>query len=152
MYQILVVPCLGEVSPLKFNVFLSSVSGVAFFTAWWLLVGLLAENLLYYHEFFPVFFSTMALVLINMIPTSLILEPQLHYTTKCGSLMARTCLFIGFMIAFGALIGATYILINNYILDTTELNKWPGWSVFLQNLLVFSATLLLRCRKSLEYF
>ncbi|EFA06708.1 transmembrane protein 50B [Tribolium castaneum] len=152
MYQTLVVPCLGEVSPLKFNALLSCLAGLAFFSAWWLLIGLLSDNLLCYQEFFPALFSSMALVLINIIPTSLILEPQLHYTTKCGILMSRTCLFIGFMIAFGALIGASYILINNYLLDKAELNKWPGWSVFLQNLLIFSATLLLRSRKSLEYF
>jgi hypothetical protein len=153
MYQILTVPCVGEISPLKFNLTLACSAGILFSSGWWLMIGLLAENAVTVVGFLPGVFSSVALIIVNMIPISLIQEPTLYApSSRCGRLTVKTCLLIGFMIAFGSLIGACYILFNDYVLDAEERNKWPGCGIFLQNLLIFAAAVLLKLRRSQEYF
>ncbi|RZC41283.1 UPF0220 domain containing protein [Asbolus verrucosus] len=101
----------------------------------------------------PGLFGTLSLIVVNMIPLSFVNQPHLYTdNTCCGSLMIKTCLLIGFMISFGTIIGACYILFNDYILDQEEQNKWPGYGIFLHNLFIFIAAVLLRCRKSYDNF
>ena len=153
MYQVLTLPCIGDVSPLKFNAALACTASLFFFSGWWIMIALIAENLVDVCEFLPGLFATAGMVIVMLIPISLIQQPNLYASnTCCGTLIIRTCLLVGFMVSFGSVIGASYILFNGYLLDKEQMNKWPGFGILLQTLFIFFAAVLLKCTKSSDYF
>lgn len=81
--------------------------------------------------------------MVNLIPANVVYD--VYHTNRkwCSAPLARVYLFLGFIIAFGAMIGASYILVNDYILGT-EKYHWPGYGVFFQNLLILAANIIVK--------
>ena len=70
------------------------------------------------------------------------------YQEGCfGQTGARVWLFIGFMLAFGSLIASCWILFGVYVAPQ-KVPIWPGIAVFMQNLLIFFATLVFKFGRS----
>jgi len=70
------------------------------------------------------------------------------FTDGCmGMRGARMWFFFGFLMGFGALIGASYILFGEYVVkankDTFDPNvTYPGVAIFLQNVCIFLASIV----------
>ncbi|KAF2896137.1 hypothetical protein ILUMI_10050 [Ignelater luminosus] len=132
----------------KLGYYSSMIGGILFFTGWWLMIDVhatyatvISTNKVYY---LPGMFATAAFIVVNIIPMGVIQESYYYSDRKCcGPLMAKASLFIGLLIAFGSLIASSYILVNDFLLQS-DVYLWPGFGIFLQNLLIFSANMLLK--------
>lgn len=112
-----------------------------YFAGWWIIIetnascpDLFAERTCYY---LPGIFGSVGIFMVNVLP------PR-HYSRKYSwTLMVQLYCLLGFLIAFGALYWAAYILVNDFLLNTLML-QWPGYSIFTQNLFIFAANMCLK--------
>ncbi|XP_025098627.1 transmembrane protein 50B-like [Pomacea canaliculata] len=128
------------------NFVASIISGVMFFSGWWMVIdaaALYPNEADFNHAFHtPGAISTLAFFLINSVSNGQIRGES--YTTGClGQRGARVWLFIGFLLAFGALISAAWILFGVYVANSVE-KDWPGIAVFLQNALIFFSAMVFK--------
>ncbi|KAL5010620.1 hypothetical protein ScPMuIL_012925 [Solemya velum] len=132
---------LGE----KRNLVASIVSGSLFFIGWWIVIdaSALYNNGEYDHAFHTCgAIGTVAFFFINSVSNGQIRGDS--YTDGCmGKTVARVWLFIGFLMGFGALIGASWILFGFYVVGGKQ-PDWPGIAIFLQNLLIFFSSLVFK--------
>ncbi|ESO88903.1 hypothetical protein LOTGIDRAFT_203131 [Lottia gigantea] len=123
------------------NYVASVISGVMFFTGWWMVIDAAAvypSSADFNHAYHtPGVISTIAFFLMNSVSTGQIRGES--YTNGClGQTGARVWLFFGFLLAFGALIAACWILFGFYVVGNHgDIPDWPGIAVFLQNALIF---------------
>ncbi|KAK5648411.1 hypothetical protein RI129_003303 [Pyrocoelia pectoralis] len=130
------------------NACASLISGLLFFTGWWLMIDthvnyadIITKNGMYY---LPGIASTMAFFIINMVPLRMIEEPYGYEdNARCSILIATIILFVGLVIAFSAVIGSMYILINDFLV-VSEDSIWPGFAIFLQCIFIFCANLVMK--------
>lgn len=135
------------------NSIASVVSGAMFFIGWWIIIDALAK---YpdHAEFHPAcvvcgIVGTFALFLINSVSNGQVRGEA--YTTGClGQTGARVWLFFGFLLGFGALIAASWILFGIYVVNNTDKDNWPGIAVFLQNALIFFGSLIFKFGRTEE--
>nr|ACO15157.1 Transmembrane protein 50A [Caligus clemensi] len=143
----------------KRNVITSILSGFLFATGWWFAIDI---SVLYggTSDYMPIFhicgaFSTISMIMLNMV-TNDHLEGGDTVGGCCGSVGAKVWFFSGFVMAFGALIGAGWIFFGEYMLNS-ELNtfkpstNYPGFGFFAQNFLIFIASLTYRFGRSASY-
>lgn len=129
------------------NLVASIVSGTLFFVGWWIIIDA-AANYPDQTEFNHAFHTcgavgTIAFFMINSVSNGQIRGDS--YSTGCmGRNGARIWLFIGFLLGFGALIAASWILFGFYVVHNKNLADWPGIAVFLQNALIFFSALLFK--------
>ncbi|CAC5408460.1 Transmembrane protein 50B,Transmembrane protein 50A [Mytilus coruscus] len=129
------------------NLVVSIVSGCLFFTGWWIVIDAAA---IYPHEeqLQKAFHTcgavgTIAFFMINSVSNGQIRGDA--YSTGCmGQTGARVWLFIGFLLGFGALIGASWILFGFYVVNNKDKPEWAGVAIFLQNALIFFSSLLFK--------
>ncbi|KAK3097683.1 hypothetical protein FSP39_012085 [Pinctada imbricata] len=126
----------------------SIVSGVLFFSGWWIIIDA-ATIYPDQHDFLHAYhtcgvISTVAFFFINSVSNGQIRGDA--YTTGCmGTTGARVWLFIGFLLGFGALIAASWILFGAYVVHKPDgVPDWPGIAVFLQNALIFISSLIFK--------
>lgn len=132
----------------KVNSLVAAVCGCFFAMGWWCMIDVtstyddvVAENKIY---FLPGVFGTISMFLINIVPTAVIKESYYYGNGRnCGPCLAVLFLFVGLMVGFGSMIGATYILVNDFLLRP-KMHQWPGAGIFLQNLFIFSANMLFK--------
>ncbi|XP_026862635.1 transmembrane protein 50B-like [Electrophorus electricus] len=125
------------------NTVASVISGILFFTGWWIIIDAAVcytDQKDLNHAFYTCgVFSTLAFFMINAVSNAHIQEDI--YGEGClGKIGARLWLFIGFLIMFGSLIAAIWILFQAYIVPGNPV--YPGLSVFFQNLFIFFSTLM----------
>jgi len=58
-------------------------------------------------------------------------------------MLARVILFLSFLFVFGSVIAGAWIMIALYIIPNAE-HIYPGVAVFIQSLLIFASTLILK--------
>lgn len=129
------------------NAVVSIVSGILFFSGWWIVIDAAA---MYPDEkdFNKAFhtcgvFATLAFFFINSVSNGQIRGES--YTDGClGQTAARVWLFIGFLMGFGSLIAASWILFGFYVVNNPGMPEWPGVAVFLQNALIFFSSLIFK--------
>jgi hypothetical protein len=83
------------------------------------------------------------------------------------SAVQKFAVFFGFVLAFGGLFGATYLMIASYLINTpspsqalldANLNdpfmfmRWPGVAVFLQNIFIFVSNMMMRFARKSDAF
>ena len=129
------------------NLLASIVSGALFFVGWWIIIDVAAtfpDETDFNHAFHTCgVVGTIAFFMINSVSNGQIRGDG--YSTGCmGQTGARIWLFIGFLLGFGALIAASWILFGYYVVDNKGLDEWPGIAVFLQNALIFFSSLLFK--------
>lgn len=140
----------------KVNLLVAAACGWFFSTGWWCMIDVVstygdvvAENKVYC---LPGVFATISMFLVNIVPTAVIKESYYYGNGRnCAPSVALLSLFVGLMVAFGSMIGATYILINDFLLRPKE-QQWPGAGIFLQNLFIFFANMLFKFGILVENF
>jgi len=152
------------------NLITSVVSGVLFFTGWWLAIDA-AVCYTDKNELRDVFhicgvFATISMFMVNGVSSATLENPD-AYTDGClGVRGARIWFFFGCLMGFGSLIGASYILFGEYIAlsnKSTEgeedgvntfnpTHTYPGVAIFLQNLFIFMASLIFKFGRSEESY
>ncbi|XP_022107209.1 transmembrane protein 50A-like [Acanthaster planci] len=127
---------LGE----KRNFIASVAAGILFFAGWWLAIDAAAcypqddKLVKAYHVCGVV--STIAFFMINAVSAGQVRGDS--YNTGCiGQRGARLWLFVGFLLAFGGLIGASWILFGPYVVNKQFSESYPGIAIFFQNFLIF---------------
>ena len=93
-------------------------------------------------HYLPGLAATFGLIIVNMIPIDVI-TGESYYD---GATLAarRTCLFISFVFSFGSLIASIWIMVAGFLNDNAVKNKFPGISIFLQNLFIFLSAMLFK--------
>jgi len=133
-------------------------AGVLFFSGWWFAIDAAAvypEK----KELKDVFhicgvFATISMFMINSVSNGQIRGDS--YTTGCmGVGGARIWLFIGFLLGFGSLIAAFWILFGEYLVSNPDntfqpKHNYPGVAIFMQNILIFAASLVYKFGRSEE--
>lgn len=145
------MPCskfLENIPTQKLNCYAAAAAGVCFSLGWWLMIdvnvchpNVIAQNGIYH---LAGVFSTLSLLLVNMIPIRATENTSYNKDEICCTpFMAKLLLFMGFMATFGSLIGASYILVNDFLIPPNA-QPWIGFEIFLQNLLIFLSNILLK--------
>lgn len=148
MYEIHKFPCLH----MKFNSLIALLAGFLFYMGWWIMIDVnilyktIIHNMKVYHA--PGILGTIMMILINMIPNEILYDSHFYDSdTCCSPFVIKMFLFFTLMGSFGCLIGGTFILVNDFLLQPQEY-QWPGYGIFLQNLFIFVSNILMRfCRK-----
>jgi len=130
----------------KRNAIASIIAGSMFFIGWWIIIDAAAaypDNDTFNHACHTCgVVATIALFMINSVSNGQVRGEA--YSTGClGQTGARVWLFLGFMLAFGALIAACWILFGVYVVRQVT-PDWPGVAVFLQNALIFFGGLVFK--------
>ncbi|XP_071955611.1 transmembrane protein 50A-like isoform X2 [Antedon mediterranea] len=130
----------------KRNAIASVLAGIFFFHGWWIIIDaavLYPDNSQMKHAYHVVgIFSTVAFFMINAVSSGQIRGD--NYNSGClGQTGARIWLFIGFMLAFGSLIGSCWILFGGYVTNNFEA-VYPGVAIFLQNFFIFIASMIFK--------
>eukprot|EP01137_Pigoraptor_chileana_P006799 Opistho-2@51535 len=134
------------------NTVVSYVSGLLFAIGWWLCIDANAVDKHYSRPEYNAcgVVSTLALFMINSV-TSGHLAGDMYTGGLCAHRMvARTWLFLGFLAAFGGLIGSAWILFGDYVAKEAH-HTWPGAAFFLQNLLIFLSAMFMKFGRAEDY-
>ena len=125
------------------NQIASIISGGIFFIGWWIIIDTAANSPLKsnsYHACGVV--STIAFFMINAVSNAQV-RGETFEEGCLGQTGSRLWILVGFLLAFGGLIGACWILFGKYVV-TKETDVWPGVSVFLQNAFIFFGALIFK--------
>eukprot|EP00158_Paraphelidium_tribonemae_P003398 Partr_v1_DN26095_c0_g1_i14_m577 putative transmembrane protein 50A len=158
-----------HIKNMKRNVVISYSSGALFAIGWWFLFDAsvmsnfydIADGKVTGLHYLPGISSTLALILINLLPASAFDFSDISDITT----RQRLAIFIGFLLAFGGVFAATWMMIAAYLvnvpivtsiklltsgIDAQLFIKWPGIAVFLQNILIFTSTIAMRFGRRFE--
>ncbi|XP_060073030.1 transmembrane protein 50B-like [Ylistrum balloti] len=129
------------------NAVVSVIAGVLFFAGWWCAIdaaALVPDNADFNHAYHTCgAIGTLAFFIINSVSNGQIRGDA--YTTGCiGQTGARVWLFLGFLLAFGSLIAASWILFGFYVVQGDQQYQWPGIAIFLQNALIFFSSIIFK--------
>jgi len=140
----------------KRNKIASIISGFFFFSGWWFALDASAT---YHQDTRDVFhlcgvFATISMFMVNAVSNSLLRGES--FTDGClGPVGARIWFFFGFMMGFGSLIGACYILFGEYVYVSDNVNNnfkpehtYPGVAFFLQNVFIFLSSITFKFGRS----
>lgn len=118
------------------------VSGVLFFIGWWILIDAAVSSPFKSNNYhIPGVVSTIAMVMVNCVSNAAI-----RGDTDAGCLGqtgVRLWTMLSFLLAFGGLIGACYVLFGEYVAKG-EPSAYPGVAGFLQNALIFFSALVFK--------
>lgn len=64
---------------------------------------------------------------------------------------ARLWLLLGFVVGFGSLIASIWILFGNFVVNGA-VNQWRGVALFLQNFLIFFASLVYKFGRAEDHW
>nr|CAB3267106.1 transmembrane protein 50B-like [Phallusia mammillata] len=136
----------------KRNVVASIASGAMFFTGWWIVIDAAVKydpvqmpNAV--HACGAV--AAFAFFMVNAVSNGQVRGE--NYSDGClGTTGARIWMLIGFLLAFGSLIASMWVLFGVYVVNTTHKDAYPGVAVFLQNALIFFATITFKFGRTEE--
>ncbi|KRT84383.1 hypothetical protein AMK59_2587, partial [Oryctes borbonicus] len=138
-------PCVWFEGGDKRNALASILAGFLFFLGWWIVIDAETSNpkqIAAGHVCGV--FGTLSLIIINSISNSQIRGDA--YEGGClGPRGARVFLFFGFVLGFASVIAACWILFANFV---NKDQQWPGVGLFLQNALIFIASLIYKFGRS----
>ncbi|XP_074602106.1 transmembrane protein 50A [Brevipalpus obovatus] len=140
---------LGE----KRNAVSSIVAGSLFFLGWWVIIDIaaFAASSDFNHAYHVCgIIATISLFMINAVSNGQV-RGESYHTGLLGQRAARIWLFIGFVLGFGSIIAATWILFAAYVIPNKTV-IYPGIGLFLQNVLIFSGSLLFKFGRTEDSF
>lgn len=134
------------------NQIASILSGTLFFIGWWIIIDAAANNPLgsdSYHACGVV--STIAFFMINAVSNAAV-RGETFEEGCLGQTAARLWILFAFLLGFGGLIGACWILFGKYVVIQEDIDVWPGVAVFLQNSFIFFSAIIFKFgRREEEY-
>ncbi|XP_033099179.1 transmembrane protein 50A-like isoform X2 [Anneissia japonica] len=136
----------------KRNAVASVVAGIFFFVGWWVIIDaavIYPKQDQMAHAYHTVgVFSTVSFFMVNAVSSGQIRGDS--YSSGCiGQTGARIWLFLGFLLGFGALIAACWILFGCYVThDFAEV--YPGVAIFLQNFFIFFGSMIFKFGRTEE--
>nr|XP_026694166.1 transmembrane protein 50B-like [Ciona intestinalis] len=140
---------LGE----KRNAVAAVLSGALFFSGWWIIIDAAvqfpAESEMPHAVHACGAIASLAFFMVNAVSNGQVRGDS--YSEGClGTTGARIWMLLGFLLTFGSLIAAMWVLFGIYVVNTTKGNSYPGVAVFLQNALIFFATLIYKFGRTEE--
>lgn len=125
------------------NQIASLLAGSLFFIGWWFIIDAISNDTLKsdsYHISGVI--STIALIMVNAVSNAQVRGES--YDSGClGQTGARLWMLVGFLLLFGGLIGACWVLFGKYVVSD-ETNVWPGVAIFLQNAFIFFSAIVFK--------
>ncbi|KAI6183008.1 hypothetical protein M3Y97_00441500 [Aphelenchoides bicaudatus] len=85
--------------------------------------------------------SCVAMFMVNSVSNSQIHGGSYDYEGILGTRGARFWLMLAFILSFASLVAATWLMFSEYVLREGNDPKWPGVALFLNNFLIFAASL-----------
>ncbi|XP_059087919.1 transmembrane protein 50B-like [Tigriopus californicus] len=134
----------------------SILAGLLFFLGWWIAID---AAVCYHDDMLNIFHICGVFGSLSMFMVTGVSNGQLRgdsYTTGCiGMRGARVWFFIGFLMGFGALIGASWILFGEYLVRSEKntfhpKTTYPGFAIFFQNALIFFSCVIYKFGRSEE--
>ncbi|XP_066245906.1 transmembrane protein 50B [Euwallacea similis] len=132
----------------KRNAYASMLSGLLFFTAWWIVIdsATVDPNQIPVGYWMCGIAGTLSLIMVNSVSNAQMRGDG--YEDGCmGTRGSRIWVFIGFVMGFAAVIASCSILFTVYI---NKDKKAPGVALFLQNTLICVASIIFKFGRS-EY-
>ncbi|KAL9957672.1 hypothetical protein ACROYT_G034596 [Oculina patagonica] len=130
------------------NLISSVAGGALFFIGWWILIDAAATT-----TFEPAYHTCGVIASVAVFMVNAVSNAQVRgetYSTGCiGQTGARVWLLMGFLLLFGALIAASWILFGAYVVPADP-EPWPGVAIFLQNALIFFSAIVFKFGRSEE--
>lgn len=138
----------------------SIIAGILFFSGWWIAIdaAVVYPEKTELKDVFHIcgVFGTISMIMVNMISNGQLRGES--YTTGClGVFGARIWFFVGFLFAFGSLLGASWILFGEYVVDNKgntfqPTYTYPGVAIFLQNVFIFFSSLVYKFGRSEDHW
>ncbi|KAF6038616.1 TMEM50A [Bugula neritina] len=135
----------------KRNSIASCVAGTMFAIGWWVVAD--AAAIFPDPADFPRachtagVFSTLGLIMINSVSNSQV-RGDVSDGGCLGAIGAKIWFFAGFILSFGALIAAAWILFDLYVVNVGVKPEWPGIAIFLQNTFIFFSAIVFKFGRS----
>ncbi|CAF1612258.1 unnamed protein product [Rotaria magnacalcarata] len=128
------------------NTIASVIAGSLFAIGWWLIIDVAVcypSNNEFHKALLTIgIVASLALIFVNSISNSRFRGDS--YRDGCvGLVLARIILFISFLFIFGSVIAGAWIMIALYLIPNAE-HIYPGVAIFLQSLLIFTSTVILK--------
>jgi len=129
------------------NAFASITAGTLFFIGWWVIIDIAAmypDSKQFNHAYHVCgVLATVSLFMINAVSNGHI-RGDAYTSGFFGQTAARIWLFIGFVLGFGSVIAAVWILFGVYVIPDRETTRYPGIGIFFQNVLIFIGSLIFK--------
>jgi len=133
---------LGE----KRNAVAAITAGAMFFIGWWIIIDISARypsSSEFNHAYHVCgILGTISLFMINAVSNGHI-RGDAYTSGFFGQTAARVWLFIGFVLGFGSVIAAIWILFGVYVIPGSAAT-YPGIGIFFQNALIFIGSLIFK--------
>ncbi|CAF0740082.1 unnamed protein product [Rotaria sp. Silwood1] len=134
------------------NTIASIIAGSLFSAGWWLIIDVAVRypsNDEFHKALLTIgIVASLALVFVNSISNARFRGD--YYRDGCiGLVFARIILFLSFLFVFGSVIAGAWIMIALYIIPNAE-HVYPGVALFIQSLLIFASTLVLKFGRTEE--
>lgn len=132
------------------NLISSLSAGTLFFFGWWIMIDNEATA-----DFEPAFhtpgvIASVAVFMINAVSNAQV-RGETYGTSCIGQTGARVWLIMGFLLLFGSLIAASWILFGAYVVPAKS-DPWPGVAVFLQNAFIFFSGIVFKFGRTEEHW
>jgi hypothetical protein len=130
----------------KRNAVAAIVSGILFFSGWWIIIDVAAtypndDQNGFLHAYYTCgVLSTVSMFMINAVSNSQV-RGEAMTEGVMGTRGARLWLLLGFVVGFGSLIASVWILFGAFVVSGAP-NQWRGAALFLQNFLIFISSLV----------
>ncbi|XP_055352184.1 transmembrane protein 50A-like [Paramacrobiotus metropolitanus] len=144
------------------NVLAAALAGILFMGGWWCMMDVIVmfpREEQFHHAYHVCgVISTLAFIMINAVSNGQVSAGASGgYSEGClGQRGARVWLFLGFILAFSALIASAWILFQDYVSASTASphhdKVWPGVALFLQNILIFLGAIVFKFGRVEESF
>eukprot|EP00049_Salpingoeca_infusionum_P018476 m.357400 g.357400 ORF g.357400 m.357400 type:complete len:162 (-) comp17814_c0_seq1:288-773(-) len=123
------------------NFISASLAGILFAVGWCFLIdGTVMSNIDNKFQAIGVM-STIGLFMVNAVSNDQLSGGDMYDGGRCGPAAIKVWFIIGLVLSFGALIGACWVMAE-YFRDEIPDNTYGGTALFLQNLLIFLASLI----------
>lgn len=139
-----------EVISERRNLLASVSAGTLFFMGWWIMIDAAATTNPPFEPAYhtPGVISSLAVFMVNAVSNAQVRGET--YNTGCiGQTGARVWLIMGFLLLFGGLIAASWILFGVYVVPGDP-QPWPGVAIFLQNALIFFSAIVFKFGRTEE--
>uniref|UniRef100_A0A0N5A5E7 Transmembrane protein 50B n=1 Tax=Parastrongyloides trichosuri TaxID=131310 RepID=A0A0N5A5E7_PARTI len=127
----------------KRNTIASVLSGILFFTGWWIYIDTAAFYTplhAWSHSYIIIpIIASIAMFMVNAVSNRYV-SGESYEEGLLGTKGARFWIFVAFVLSFSSVIGAILIMFSDYVLVQGEHSVYPGVALFLNVFSIFLAS------------